>query len=139
MKTHELAALMDLTAKILRELPDGEPIETLEHLLRLARKSKNKNSRGALLKESAPVSEEMVNRLASMSSAQLEQFLGTSEEFEGLTRIRELARHLRIKMSRTQNHAALVNMIVRHFEARRMDFTLRGSQDREPTRNSGSN
>jgi hypothetical protein len=140
VKTHKLAAYMEVTAKILRELPDGELIETLEHMLKLARTSKNRNSAEAnLLSDVTPISTAVVDRLTNMSSAQIEEFLTTSKEFEGLTRIRELARHLAIKMSRRQNHAALVNMIVRHFEARRMDFTIRGSQVRdESTRKSGS-
>jgi hypothetical protein len=132
---------MEITAKILRELPDGELIETLEYLLKLTRKDKSKHSSGAqVLEEMSPPSQEMIDRLANMSSPQIEQFLSTSKEFGNLKRMRELANHLGIKMSRRQNHAALVNVIVRHFEARRMDFIIRGGQTKDdPPLESDSN
>ena len=141
VKIHELAACMELTAKILRELPDGELPETLEHLLKLVQKSKSQQ--GDRLREPVevqPLSQETINRLTTMSPAQIEQFLRTAEEFANLGRIRELAEHLGITVSRRQNHAALVNMIVRHFEARQMDFIIRGSRTKdEPPRESDSN
>jgi hypothetical protein len=132
VKIHELATCMELTAKILRELPDDELPETLEYLLNLVRKSKSQQGdRPREPVEVAPLSQGTINRLATMSPAQIEQFLNTSEEFANLGRLRALAEHLDITASRRQNHAALVNMIVRHFEARQMDNIIRGSRTKD--------
>lgn len=128
----EIATCMELIVKILRELPDGELPKTLEHLLNMVQKSKDKRSdQSRVLTKLIPISQKTVDRLATMSPSEIEQFLSTSEEFTNVGRLRELAEYIGITASRRQNHAALVNMIARHFEARQMDFIIRGSRTRD--------
>ena len=134
MKTHEMAAVMEMSAKILRELPNEDLIDSLEQLLKLARANRSRSRFSPDSMTDVPsISHERINDLAHMPSAEIEELLTTSEEFSSLRKIRELANHLGIKMSRRQNHAALVNMIVKYFEARRMDFTIRSGQNKDET------
>ena len=65
MKTHELAAYMEMTAKILREMPDGELTETLQQIFKLVRKGKSKQSFEDQVIEENPPAQEMIDRLAS--------------------------------------------------------------------------
>ena len=131
MRTHRLATVLELTAKILREFPDDELPVVLEDLLDKLQKGKKQKSRNYQINIETGISQEMIERLMAMSPNEIEQYISTSEEFKTANRLRELANRLGIKTSQRQNYAAILNMIIRNFEARHMDSIIRRGKDNE--------
>ena len=131
MKSHELAAHLEALAKLLRSMPNVElktALARLHEILSATERSKRPHPR-----EPAPLPEDIEAKLAAMTPAQIEQYLGSDTEAEPFTtgRLIALAERLGISTSKRQNRGALVNLIARYFEANQLDSMIRGTRKDE--------
>ena len=130
MKTHELSRHLEQLARLLRQLPDTEldarSFSILEDFIPGAGPTK-KNSP----KSFRPLPEDIQERLAAMSPAEIEAFLLSEEEAFTVANLSELAERIGLTSSKRQSKIALVNMITRHYEALRMHSIMRGSGPNE--------
>ena len=126
MKTHDLAAQLELLARLLRTLPNNEVEKTFSLPFQGALFSQQDLSAAALRKESLPPGIE--DHLKGMTPAEIENLLDAGEQQFSTSQLLELAERLNVGTSKRQSRAALVNLIVRHFETAQMDSIIRGSK-----------
>lgn len=131
MKTHELARNLERLAKWLRQLPDAELDDSLPEITQ------------SLLPGIAPVLKREIvrtprsslrgveRRLATMPLAEIEKFLSAEEEGFTAAYLTEIAKRLGITTASRQNKSALINLIVRHFEAVQMHAIMRSTGPEE--------
>lgn len=136
MKTHELAVLLELNVKLLRTLPNVEVDDAIRKMIDLAAESKDKRAKKPSLQRSHAIPEGIEDKLSRMTPAEIEDYLARSEEFSTTVSLKDLAERLKISGSKRQSHSALVNLIVRHFEASRMDSIIR-TAGKQPERSGG--
>ncbi|MED5593624.1 hypothetical protein [Janthinobacterium sp. P210006] len=123
MRTHELSRYLEQLARLLRKLPDTELDQKKMSFLQ------------DFLPGMAPVKKKMVrslpidiqDRLATMSPAEIEDFLLSEDEEFTVGNLSELAERIGLASSKRQSKNALVNMIARHYEALRMHSIMRNS------------
>ncbi len=132
MKTHEIAEQLEAFAKLLRSLPDTE-IETVLSTLIGASIGTHIEPTKNPPRPGTPLPEGVESRLATMTPAEIERYLGSSADSESFTtaRLMELAERLGISASKRQSRSALVNLITRHFEANQMDSMIRTARKDE--------
>ena len=126
MKTHDVAKQLELTARLLRQLPDVEldakSARTLEKLMAgYTEISKAEPRKSSVLPKG------IEDELSAMSPAEVEARLSSDDEAFTVANLTELAERLGLTTSKRQSKNALVNMITRHFEAGKMQSILRGA------------
>lgn len=126
MKTHEFARHLEQLARFLRQLPNAEldskrPPRMQDLFLGVV--SEIKDTTKSPKKLPTDISE----RLAEMSPAEIESFLLSDKERFTSTNLSEIAEQIGITSSKRQSKIALVNMIVRHYEASKMHNIIRSS------------
>lgn len=132
MKTHEIAEQLEAFAKLLRSLPNTE-IETVLSTLNGASIGTHIEPTKNPPRPGTPLPEGVESRLATMTPAEIERYLGSSADSDSFTtaRLMELAERLGISASKRQSRSALVNLITRHFEANQMDSMIRSARKDE--------
>lgn len=128
MKTHALASQLEILAKVLKGLPNQELSEDLI------------NEFGGLFQKRSPAKkkiaqkvdiESLIKLVDGKSSREIQAELNSIESQLTAVELIKLADHLRIPVSKRQSKAAIINMIVRHHEARQMHSIMRGTRTEE--------
>ncbi|MCC5074699.1 hypothetical protein [Xanthomonas campestris] len=124
MKTHELARHLENLSALLRKMPDIELGENRSLEFNDLFSSVGVEKKGALERQNQlPANIEEL--IAAMSPAEIEVFLSSEAEGFTLSKLLELAKRIGLASSKRQNKSALINMIVRHYEASKMHSIMR--------------
>jgi len=129
MKTHEFARQLELMAKWLRKLPDMEvDPKSLPNLQPSLPGLEGDDS----IRESKSLPKGIEEKLSRMSAAELEAFLTSEEQALTTANLVELSERIGLQTSKRQNKNALVNLIVRHYEAGQMHSIIRSARQEMP-------
>ena len=123
MKTHDMASQLEKYARLLRSAKNIEIDDVLATLLSLTIKGGKQDKERAQKQLTFPP--DIHDRLGKMSPAEICEYINSVPEFSTAASVHSLAKELKIAASNRQNRDALVNLIVRHFEARQMDSIIR--------------
>lgn len=127
MKTHDLAAQLELLARLLRALPNSD----VERAFSLAFPGAlfSQQDPGAIVpRQREPLPPGTEDLLRGMTPAEIEKYLESEDQQFSTSRLLELAERLNIGTSKRQSRAALVNLIARHFETAQMDSLIRSAK-----------
>jgi hypothetical protein len=126
VKTNEMIVCLEHTIRILKAFPDMELAEALEQV-NLAVKEYTPKVKGKRAKEQqqSEITDAMVRDMAKMPAAELERYLRGTAEFSTKAGLHRLAKRLGTTSSPRQNFDALLNMVLKHNEALRMDVMIR--------------
>lgn len=128
MKTHALASQLEILAKVLKGLPNQELSEDLI------------GEFGVLFKKRSPAKKKVAQKVDienlkklvdGKSPREIQAELNSIDSQLTAIELIKLADYLRIPVSKRQSKAALINMIVRHHEARQMHSIMRGTRAEE--------
>ncbi|MEE1923215.1 hypothetical protein V0R50_13165 [Pseudomonas sp. 148P] len=124
MKNHDLAEILELTATLLKSLPNTDIAQTIKTLQKISEKSDIKETyRNKSHHIDIPSS--TIEKIRSMNTHEIESFLNDSSLFVSTSSIQKLAEILGIQASKRQSRSALINLIVRNQEAIHMDAIIR--------------
>ncbi|MSP27394.1 MAG: hypothetical protein EXR80_02865 [Methylococcales bacterium] len=127
MKTHEFATQLDLLAKLLRLLPNMELEQTLSVIFGLVgdiKPNQTKTSKSSI----NLLPEGIEERLRKMAPSEIQSYFNSELEYFSAKQLLELAELLKITTSKRQSRSALVNLIIRYFEAGQMDSIIRSTR-----------
>ena len=130
MKTHELSRYLEQLARFLRKLPDTELdpkalsgfqsfIPGIVPVHEISRKPVRK------VRLNKSVSSDLEKKISNMSPMEIEKFLLSDEQAFTVSGLADLAGKIGLTSSKRQSKNALVNMIVRYYEANNMHSILR--------------
>lgn len=131
MKTHEYARNLELLAKWLRRLPNVELEDSLSEVTQSLLPGMAAPGKRESLRLSRPYSRGIEKELAVMPIEEIEKFLSSKDSDFTVANLNEIARRLGIATSSRQNKSALINQIVRHFEADQMHAMMRGAKNQD--------
>lgn len=131
MNTQKLARIYELRAQILRECPHNDLEKDLQHVLDCVRQQTatspaRTNQTATQIPEAPSISPDFIQHLSKMNLAEMESVLRASDLYKDRrkAKMQALARSLGLKVS-NQTKEVLLQMVIQHFEARRMDSLIR--------------
>lgn len=128
MKIHEFAQQLEFLAKLLRSLPNTELDRTFNKPKNLAENKKGGRTIASKVTHDL-LPEGIVDRLRNMSPIEIESFLTAKTEPFTSDQLIMLAEKLKIPTSKRQSRVALLNQILRYFEAGQMDSIIRSTRE----------
>ncbi len=130
MKSHDLANILELASKLLRSLPNNDIAHNISHLQTLVNNSAKQEIQ-KYRKHSITLPENINQKLRTMSTQELEEYLNDNSLFVSTASIQKLSEVMGLQTSTRQSRSALINLIVRHHEATQMDSIIRNSSKTE--------
>lgn len=130
MKTYDLADQFELLARILRSLPNIEAEHAFTKFFGSVNEATIENA-STSPRNTNILPEGFEEKLRKMAPAEIESYLTSESELLSTNQLLELAKRLGITSSKRQGHSALVNLIIRHYEAEQMDLIIRSTRKDE--------
>lgn len=127
MKIHDFAHQLELLAKFLRSLPNGELNASFQHELWTNGLMKNETTHKSS-SEPAELPSDIDEQLRRLSPIEIEKYLWSETNKFTSAQLLTIAEKIGVSTSKRQSKNAIINAIARFFEARQMDMMIRGEQ-----------
>lgn len=130
MKSHDFAHQLESLAKLLLSLPNSEIEEAIQRGFLPDKIIKSEATEKA---EKTPptLPSDIHDQLRKMSPAEIESYLNADTDSFTVSQLLTLTKKLGINASKRQSKGALINVIVRFFEAGQMDILIRSTRKDE--------